>query len=298
MPDHTPETPPEDIPTRVLPRIDVGSPPEALADSPEEATHTPADEPGPAAGDDTPEQPHRDRPAPKELWRAFIRPGRGQLVVGLALFLTGLIVAMTLQSQANQPEFANVRQADLVQLLDNVTAETRRLESEVRELENARNDLRSGADQQAAAEEEAQRRLDQAKILAGTARAAGPGVRIKLIDPKGNITPELMLDAVEELRDAGAEVIEINDSARLVANSWFSSRDGKIVVDGKELNAPYSIEAIGDPATLEAGARFRGGLVSEVEGERVGGQVSIEQVQRLRIDTLAQPKPYNFATPR
>lgn len=302
MPDHTPETPAEDIPTRVLPRVDVGVPPRALDDDwPDDATQS-ADEPDsaeePGEADDTPEQPRRERPAPRELWRAFVRPSRGQLVVGLALFLTGLIVAMTLQSQANQPEFANVRQADLVQLLDNVTAETRRLESEVRELENARNDLRSGADQQAAAEDEAQRRLDQAKILAGTARAAGPGVRIKLIDPKGNITPELMLDAVEELRDAGAEVIEINDSARLVANSWFASRNGKIVVDGKELDAPYGIEAIGDPATLEAGARFRGGLVSEVEGERVGGQVSIEQVQRLRIDTLAQPKPYNFATPR
>ncbi len=38
----------------------------------------------------------------------------------------------------DQPEFANVRQADLIQLLDNVTGETRRLEDEVRDLEQAR----------------------------------------------------------------------------------------------------------------------------------------------------------------
>lgn len=241
--------------------------------------------------------PEQDQPAPKKLWRAFVRPSRGQFVVGVALFLTALIVTITLRSQANQPEFANARQADLIQLLDNVTAETRRLEAEVEELEQSRTQLRSGVDQQAAAEEEAQRRLDQASILAGTVPVAGPGIRIEISDAQDKVTPEMLLDAVEELRDAGAEVIEINDEIRLVATSWFAERDGQVVIDDTTVNAPYHLEVIGDPATLEAGARFRGGLVSEMEGERVGGKVVIEQVDNLEIDTIVEAKPHQFATP-
>ena len=51
------------------------------------------------------------RQQPTGHLRAFFRPSRGQLVAGVALFLTALIVVLTLRSQANQPEFANVRQA-------------------------------------------------------------------------------------------------------------------------------------------------------------------------------------------
>lgn len=246
------------------------------------------------------EGPRRAVDPPKEsLLRAFFRPSRGQFVIGVALFLTALIVVMTLRSQAAQPEFANVRQADLIQLLDNVTAETRRLEGEVSDLENARNELMSGADRDQAAREEAERRLQQAQIIAGTVPAVGPGVRIAINDPEGRVTAELLLDAIEELRDAGAEVIELNDSVRLVMRSYFSTDEqGRITADGTVLEAPYVIDAIGDPATLEAGARFRGGLVSEVEGERVAGTVTIEQVQSVEIATTVTPPENEFARPR
>lgn len=232
-------------------------------------------------------------------WRGFFRPSRGQLVIGLVLMITSFIVVITLQSQASQPEFANVRQADLVQLLDNVTAESRRLETQVSELEDSRNELISGADSDEAARQEAARRIEQAEILAGTAPATGPGIQIEIEDPRSAVTAELMLDAIEELRDAGAEVIEINDTVRLVMGSSFTTGvDGTVLADGIILDAPYLIEAIGDPATLEAGARFRGGLVSEIEGERVGGSVSITQDDAIEIETTVSAPQYEFAQPR
>lgn len=234
----------------------------------------------------------------RNLLRDFFRPSRGQFVVGMALFLTALIVVLTLRSQATQPEFANVRQADLIQLLDNVTGETRRLEEQVRDLERARTELLSGADRDQAAREEAARRLEQARIVAGTVPVTGPGVRIQIDDPGAGVTAELLLNAVEELRDAGAEVIELNDSVRLVMNSYFTTDDrGTVVADGVPLAQPYVIDAIGDAATLEAGARFRGGLVSEVEGERVGGRVTIEQLEVVDISSLAEIDEPEFARP-
>ena len=246
-------------------------------------------------------EPRRATPQrpPGALFKAFVRPSRGQFAVGVALFLTALIVVITLRSQANQPEFANVRQADLIQLLDNVTGETRRLEDEVRDLEQARTELLSGVDRDEAARAEAARRLEEAQIIAGTVPVVGPGVRIEIDDPQNLVSAELLLDAVEEQRDAGAEVIELNDTVRLVMRSWFGTdASGMLTADGVTLEAPYLIEAIGDPATLEAGARFRGGLVSEVEGERVGGRVTIAQQESIAIDSVATPGENEFARPR
>ena len=106
--------------------------------------------------------------------------------------------------------------------------------------------------------------------------------------------------AYERERDAfRAEVIELNDTVRLVMRSWFGTdASGMLTADGVTLEAPYLIEAIGDPATLEAGARFRGGLVSEVEGERVGGRVTIAQQESIAIDSVATPGENEFARPR
>ena len=63
-------------------------------------------------------------------------------------------------------------------------------------------------------------------------------------------------------------------------------------------DVPVVVSAIGDPATLEAGARFRGGLVSEVEGERVGGSVLITQSDEIGIATTVEPQANQFARPR
>ena len=81
---------------------------------------------------------------PGKIWRAFLKPGRGQLVVGTVLCLTALLVVWTLRSQASQPDYSNLRRTDLIQLLDNLSAETRRLESEVRELTTTREGLKIG----------------------------------------------------------------------------------------------------------------------------------------------------------
>ncbi|TRY17510.1 DUF881 domain-containing protein [Tessaracoccus rhinocerotis] len=229
---------------------------------------------------------------------AFLRPGKGQLVVAVVLALTAMLVVLTLRSQAAAPDYSNLRRAELVQLLDNLAAETRRLEAEVRDLQTTRDELASGAEGAQVAEEEAQRRLDQLQIIAGTVPVEGPGIRIMVQDPENKVSPELLLDALEELRDAGAEVVEFNDSVRVVASTWLAlDAQGRVVADDVVLEAPIMIEAIGDPATLEAGARFRGGLVSEIEGPRVGGTVEIDQLEEIAISSVVVAEENEFALP-
>ncbi len=233
----------------------------------------------------------------RELLVALLKPSRAQLAWGLALMLVAMAVVVQLQSTQAGDRYAGMRRDDLVALLDGLTAETDRLQAEVTELERTRDALQSGADAQEVAQAEAQRRADGLAILAGTAPAVGPGIRVTISAPAGRISADLILDAVQELRDAGAEVIELNDSIRLVAQSWVAETSGGLVVDDQELTLPITIDAIGDSHSLAEGMRFRGGLVSQTESQQVGGSVVIDELDEVQITALYAPRVPQYARP-
>ena len=91
--------------------------------------------------------------------------------------------------------------------------------------------------------------------------------------------------------------MEIDDRIRLVTTSWVTSADGVLTVDGTRLGGTITIEAIGAPGTLAEATRFRGGLVSTIEGERVGGTTRVVEVDDLRIDSVITPQEPRFARP-
>lgn len=230
------------------------------------------------------------------LGRALMRPSRSQVLVAVVLALSGLAVTMQVSTVRDQ-RFSTLRQADLVAMLDDVTAESRRLESELAELERTRSQLQSGVDAGEVARAEARKRLDDLGLLGGTLPARGQGIRITISDSRGKLTPEILLNAIEELRDAGAEVIEIDDRIRLVAGSAVTGAAGAVVVDGVGLGRTIVLEAIGDPATLNEATRFRGGLVSTIEGERVDGSAQVVRVPDLLIASVVTPRTPRFARP-
>jgi uncharacterized protein YlxW (UPF0749 family) len=242
--------------------------------------------------------PERPASGVRRLGKAFFRPGRGQIIAALILFVVGMAGVMQIRINTADSTYRTARREDLISLLDGLGTESRRLDAEIAELERTRTDLQSGADTERAAREATEKRILELSILAGTAEAEGPGIRIRIADPRSHLTFGVLLNAVGELRDAGAEVIEINDSVRVVASTWFGSDPtGALLVDGKPVTLPLTIEAIGDPHSLEEGARFRGGIVSEIESPRIGGQVSIAQLDRVFIGSLHDAGDNQYARP-
>jgi uncharacterized protein YlxW (UPF0749 family) len=231
------------------------------------------------------------------LWRALAHPGRGQVIAAVILFVVGVGGAMQIRLNAADDAYTNARREDLIQILDGLGAESRRLESEIRELQQTKTNLQSGADSRRVAQEESEQRLDELSILAGTAPARGPGISMRISDPDRKVTAAVLLDAVQEMRDAGAEVIEFNGQVRVVASTWFATDGTDLIVDGQRLQRPITMEAIGDSHSLEEAARFRGGLVSEITGPRIGGTVSIERLDDLEITSLHSPAENQYARP-
>jgi uncharacterized protein YlxW (UPF0749 family) len=242
----------------------------------------------------------RAEPAEKTRGRlrtALLHPGRGQILAAVILFVVGAAGVMQIKSNAAGDTYASARREDLIQLLDGLSEESRRLEGEIAQLEQTRSNLQSGADTQRVAREEAQKHFDELSILAGTAPAQGPGIRMRIADPKAAVDAGVLLDAVEEMRDAGAEVIEVNNTIRVVGSTWFGSDNRALVIDGKPISRPITFEVIGDPNSLEEAAQFRGGIVSEITGPKIGGQVSIERENRLVIESLHTTRENQYAHP-
>lgn len=243
-------------------------------------------------------QPEDKQPDQKPSWWVrLLKPSRAQVVVALVLALVAYGIVTQVRSQNDGEDYSTARREDLIQLLDQLTNETRRLESEANELETTRRELESGADAEKVAREEARKRAEALGILSGTLPAEGPGVRMVISDPEHKITPQILLNVIQEMRDAGGEVIEINDEIRLVASSWVARSPDGIVIDGILVSSPITIEVIGDPHSLEEAARFRGGLVSEITGPSVAGRVDLVQVDRLQISSLHTPKANQYAQP-
>ena len=246
-----------------------------------------------------PKTPHAPKPVTgaTRLWRALAHPGRGQVIAAVILFVVGVGGAMQIRLNSADDAYTNARREDLIQILDGLGAESRRLESEIRELQQTKTNLQSGADSRRVAQEESELRLDELSILAGTVPAKGPGISMRISDPDRKVTASVLLDAVQEMRDAGAEVIEFNGQVRVVASTWFGTDGTDLIVDGQRLQRPITMKAIGDPHSLEEAARFRGGLVSEITGPRIGGAVSIERLDDLEITSLHSPAENQYARP-
>lgn len=221
------------------------------------------------------------------------RATKANALAALLAILLGFAVAT--QVRQNQSlGLESLRQSELVNILDSTTLRSSRLDQEARELQTTRDQLVSGSTSGAAALKAAQERLDALRILAGTSRARGPGIRMTIGDPGAKVTAPLLLDAIQELRDAGAEAIQVNN-IRIVASSHFNQGASGVEIDNRSVAGPYTITAIGDPATMSSAMGIPGGLSENVR--QLGATISIEQAKDLTVGALHTPIAPRYARP-
>ncbi|MGV1007840.1 MAG: DUF881 domain-containing protein [Dermatophilaceae bacterium] len=234
-------------------------------------------------------------PSPWERLRRTAAPRATKANALAALLAVSLGFAIATQIQQNQSAgLQTLRQDELVRVLDDLGQRSSRLDQQVRDLQAQRDGLSSGANTAAQAAAQAQQRLDQASILAGTVRAQGPGVRLTVTDPARAVKGTTLLDVIQELRDAGAEVIQVGQ-VRIVASSYVTDAQGTVSVDGQRLERPFFVLAIGDSQTLASALNIPGGVVDTVR--RVGASAQVEQQAVVQIDAVHTLVPAQYAQP-
>jgi uncharacterized protein YlxW (UPF0749 family) len=224
------------------------------------------------------------------------RWSRGQAVVGVLLAVLGFAAVVQVRANDAEQVFVGAREGDLIALINTLALATDRAEEEIADLRRTRDSLQDDAESTATAVGVARERANTLGILAGTLPAEGPGIRVSVEAREGEVGTEQLLNGLQELRNAGAEAIEMNDEVRVVAQSGLTEgTGGRLAVDGVFLEPPYVIDVIGDPHTLSTALEFDGGFIEEVE--EVAGSVTVQQLDVIDVTATRRPAPPRFANP-
>ena len=124
----------------------------------------------------------------------------------------------------------------------------------------------------------------------GLTDVTGKGVIIKVddamvqstFDPNSTIVhAEDLISIVNELKNAGAEAISINDQRIINMSDIVDINETFIKVNGQRILAPYVIKAIGNSSYLETALTGNGGHVDEMK--KIGQNISIEKMNKVKI---------------
>lgn len=238
--------------------------------------------------------PRRLMDGRERLREALRRPGRGQLLAAVLLLVLGFSAAVQVRSNNQNDTYAGVRKSELLTVINRLSLASQRADNEIAQLKQKRNSYLNDREALHTAVRRAEEQADQYGILSGTVPATGQGVRVLVEDPAEKELARRLLNAIQELRDAGAEAIEINDSVRVVAQSGIRHLNGALVeVDGQRVTAPFVIEAIGAPHTLASALNIFHGFVDDIEGD--GGRVVVSQAETIEIGSIREPAAPEYA---
>ncbi|GAA4666934.1 DUF881 domain-containing protein [Streptomyces chumphonensis] len=272
----------------------VSAPGPSEAESEAETRGTDAPEPQVPTGP-TPDTPGNDRMTGRQRLAAGLWPprlNRNQLIAAALLFVLGLGLAIQVRSTSEDSALRGARQEDLVRILDELDDRTTRLEDEKQRLETQRSELENSSDQAEEARQQREERERQLGILAGTVAAQGPGIEVRISGPADVVEADRLLDAIQELRAAGAEAMQIND-VRVVADTYFTNAEGGVNIDGQSVSPPYVFEVIGRPQDLEPALNIPGGVVQSLQGD--GATVTITPSDTVVVDALRSAQRPDYA---
>ncbi len=235
-----------------------------------------------------PEPGDEPEPGRERLRSAVVRPSRRQVVVAALLAVLGFAFVVQVRDTAANDTYAGLRESELVEVLDGLTGTAERARREVDRLEARRDELADENQARFAALDEAEQRVRTLNIIAGLVPVTGPGVRMTINESSSRVNVGSLLDTVQELRTAGAEAMELNDSIRLGADSSFDNAVGGIEVDGQLLEPPYVLEVIGDPHVLRSALEFSTGPIETLETYD-GATVEVEELEAVQITSVREP---------
>lgn len=218
------------------------------------------------------------------------------VLLALAAAVVGFLLVGQLQGPRREsPPLEAESEGDLARILADLNAEADALQTEIAELKVQLNELRRSSQDETAAVAAAEEQLRNLQVLAGTTPVTGPGLVMSISDPNRLLTYDSLIDIVQELRDAGAEAVAVNDHRIGVATA-FAERDGRITVDGTVVSPPFRVAAIGQPATLEGGVKIPGGAVDALSTVK-GVRVELAKQASVNLPALTRPPRFDAARP-
>lgn len=225
--------------------------------------------------------------------RRFVRIAAALVAVLTAVL--GFAIVVQVRQNSNSDNLANLRDDDLIGILDNQNSRADRLRSQLSGLKDTLRQLQDSGDRQAAARRQAEQDTQALGVLLGTLPATGPGVVVQITDPQHKLGAEDLLDVVEELRGAGAEAIQFGSVRVSTTTAFTTTADGLVAVDGTPLTAPYTVRAIGDSKTLDTALNIPGGVAATIR--TAAGDLTVAEQSTVTVAAVRSLPTEQYATP-
>jgi uncharacterized protein YlxW (UPF0749 family) len=189
------------------------------------------------------------------------------IALTMVCIILGVMLAWQYKSinyNRNLTSFQNKRTEELMADLIKLQNENKELRNRLQELkeENLKYErYKTGSDQTA---ELLRNAVEKARIFAGLTDVKGKGLIVTLDNNEfATVHDEDILDVINELRAAGAQAISVNEE-RIVAMSEVRQVGKYIMINGKQMEAPFVIKAISDPNELERSLTIIDGVVEKL----------------------------------
>jgi uncharacterized protein YlxW (UPF0749 family) len=208
-----------------------------------------------------------------------MRRRRSQVTIAAVTFLLGLLVMTQLVTQRSSAAFAGLSSQDLTVLIANLDDRNDQLRTEVATLERELDVLGQNRQRGDASIDELQADLRRVRLYAGIDPAMGPGVAVTI---RGPIDGPGIEDLVNELRNAGAEAMAIDD-IRLVPGEVAVGPPGAATLGAVALEDPFTLNAIGAPDKLTGSLTRPGGIIAQLSATQPEVVVEVTPLDRITV---------------
>lgn len=192
-----------------------------------------------------------------------MRTSTGSIAVTVVALFLGVLGVSQFRSQDVYSRSLQLETpASLTTLIASLAEKNDQLRAEIFDLRGrlgaARDAVASGRDLL----DEGRRQAAQLSVFAVNGPVSGPGIAV-IVD--GQFDERALSDLVNELRNAGAEAIAVNEK-RVNARSYFApGPSGSLLVDTARVSGPWTVRAIGAPDVMYVAITRTGGILGQFE---------------------------------
>lgn len=227
------------------------------------------------------------------------------MVLGGMCFALTLGICIQIKTVTGSNSIAGESNSENNELRAEVLKYKERYDNQYKELEKAEKELekqRQKATQNNSDLEQKEEAIKNGNKMIGLTEVTGPGVIVTLSDGKKDANTVLnasdlivhdtdVLSVINELKNAGAEAISINDQ-RIAPTTSISCGGNIIDINGEKVGAPFEIKAIGLPEQLAALSR-QGGYLEILKEASVG--VDLKKSNNITIPKYTGVITYKYA---
>ena len=207
------------------------------------------------------------------------------LVFGiLCLILTFAItvqlrVSSLSESESSQTKITDKLKDEIFRLNDENVKLAEKFQNTTSELDDARNQ----AAQNDSSSKDTSELIKKYTIVSGKTDVTGQGIIIKYKpsdnEAKADMVKDLR-DIVNEIKNAGAEAIEINNQ-RIVGTTAIEMVKNKIEINDTEVSGNFIIKAIGDSNLMYSGLIRPGGTIENIKESGVSIEINSENAIKI-----------------